>query len=136
MGVLTLGVLNGMLAAIALSIAMLLYDLAHPSVSTLGRVGDSHDYVDIARHEDAAPPRGIALFRPNAPLFFANAESVLGVIAARAAASNAPVVVLSLKNQTIWTRPPSMLLANLCWDVSKMASVSCWPAPMIGCVMC
>lgn len=97
MGVLTLGVLNGMLAAIALSIAMLLYDLAHPSVSTLGRVGDSHDYVDIARHEDAAPPRGIALFRPNAPLFFANAESVLGVIAARAAASNAPVVVLSLE---------------------------------------
>lgn len=96
-GVLALGVLNGMLAAIAISIAMLLYDLAHPSVSTLGRVGDSHDFVDVARHDDAAAPKGIALFRPNAPLFFANAESVLAIIAARAAATHAPVVVLSLE---------------------------------------
>lgn len=96
-GALALGVLNGMLAAIALSIAMLLYDLAHPSISTLGQVGDSHDYVDIARHDDARVPANIALFRPNAPLFFANAESVLNLIAARAAASGAPVVVLSLE---------------------------------------
>ena len=96
-GVLALGVLNGMLAAIGLSIAMLLYDLAHPSVSTLGQVGDSHDFVDIARHADAKAPEGVALFRPNAPLFFANAESVLSIIAARATASGTPFVILSLE---------------------------------------
>ena len=96
-GVLVLGVLNGMLAAIMLSIAMLLYDLSHPSISALGRVGDGHDYVDMARHDDAHAPQGIALFRPNAPLFFANAESVLNAIATRAGVSGAPVVVLSLE---------------------------------------
>ena len=96
-GVLGLGVLDGMLAAIGLSIAMLLYDLAHPSISELGRVGHSHDFVDIARHGEANALPGVAIYRPNAPLFFANAESVLAAITARAIAAAEPVVVLSLE---------------------------------------
>jgi len=97
LGVLGLGVLDGMLAAIGLSIATLLYELAHPSISELGRVGSGHDFVDIARHEDACALPGVAIYRPNAPLFFANAESVLAAITARAAASAEPVIVLSLE---------------------------------------
>jgi MFS superfamily sulfate permease-like transporter len=97
LGVLGLGVLSGMLAAIALSIATLLYDLAHPSISELGRVGTGHDFIDIARHGEACPLPGVAIYRPNAPLIFANAESVLAAITARAMASAAPVIVLSLE---------------------------------------
>ncbi len=97
LGVLGLGVLNGMLAAIALSIAHLLYDLAHPSFSQLGRVGDSHDFVDIARHPEAHPIAGVTIWRPNAPLIFANAETVLGSIADKARAAGAPMLVLSLE---------------------------------------
>ena len=96
-GVLSLGVLNGMLAAIALSIAHLLYDLAHPSVSQLGRVGDSHDYVDLARHAEAHTMAGVTIWRPNAPLIFANAETVLGTIANFARKAGAPTLVLSLE---------------------------------------
>ena len=96
-GVLGLGVLDGMLAAIALSIAHLLYDLSHPSISQLGRVGTSHDFVDIARHGEAAPIPGVAIFRPNAPLIFANAESALGAVAAAANGSQAQVIILSLE---------------------------------------
>lgn len=96
-GVLAFGVLAGMLAAVALSIANLLYDLAHPSISELGRVGESHDFVDVARHGEARPIPGLAIFRPNAPLIFANAESVLSAIAHRALASDARCVVLSLE---------------------------------------
>ena len=99
-GVLALGVLDGMLAAIALSIAHLLYDLSHPSISELGQVGDSHDFVDVARHSDAHALPGMAIFRPNAPLIFANAEASLRAIAARAKASAAPVVVVSLEQST------------------------------------
>lgn len=95
LGVLALGVLSGMLAAIALSIAMLLYDLAHPSISELGRLGESHDFVDLARHGEARRLPGVAIFRPNAPLFFANAEATLSAIAARA--HGAGRVVLSLE---------------------------------------
>jgi MFS superfamily sulfate permease-like transporter len=102
LGVLALGVLNGMLAAIGLSVALLLYALTHPSLSQLGRLrADSHDFVDIARHDDAVPVPGIAIFRPNAPLIFANAETVLGVIARSLASgpvtAQADWVVLSLE---------------------------------------
>jgi MFS superfamily sulfate permease-like transporter len=96
-GVLAFGVLAGMLTAVALSIASLLYDLAHPSISELGQVGDSHDFVDIAHHAEAQPLPGLAIFRPNAPLIFANAESVLLAIAERALDCAKGSIVLSLE---------------------------------------
>jgi MFS superfamily sulfate permease-like transporter len=80
LGVLALGVLDGMLLAIALSLAALLQRLAAPRVARLGRLGETHDYVDIARHADAVAPPHIAIWRPTAPLFFANAERMLGLV--------------------------------------------------------
>jgi MFS superfamily sulfate permease-like transporter len=81
LAVIGFGALNGMLVAIALSLGTLLHRLASPSLSQLGRLGESHDYVDLARHRDAAGVPSIAIFRPNAPLFFANADACLGQIA-------------------------------------------------------
>lgn len=98
-GVLALGVLNGMLIAIALSIAELLYRLSHPSVSELGRV-EEHDFVDIARHPEAARVAGVAIFRPNAPLFFANAEATLRAIGDALHTRQEPVLVLSLEESS------------------------------------
>jgi MFS superfamily sulfate permease-like transporter len=96
-GVLALGVLNGMLAAIALSLIQLLYRWSHPVTSELGQIGQSHDFVDISHHADAARVPGVAIFRPNAPLFFANAETVLRNIAQAARARGASVVIISLE---------------------------------------
>jgi anti-anti-sigma factor len=97
LGVLLLGVLNGMLMAIALSLAQLLYRWSHPVTSELGRVGTSHDFVDIGHHKDAARIAGVAIFRPNAPLFFANAETVLRTITRAVRQSGAHVLILSLE---------------------------------------
>lgn len=97
LGVLVLGVLAGMLLAIALSLAQLLYRWSHPVTSELGQIGSSHDFVDIGRHADAARVPGVAIFRPNGPLFFANAETVLQAIGRAVRASGAPVLVLSLE---------------------------------------
>ncbi len=97
LGVLSLGVLDGLLLAVGLSLAQLLYRLAHPSLSQLGQLGTSHDYVDMAAHDTARAEGGLAIFRPNAPLFFANAETVLGLVARRAQGLGVPVVVLSLE---------------------------------------
>jgi MFS superfamily sulfate permease-like transporter len=83
-GVLVLGVLNGMLVAIALSLAALIHRLATPRVVRLGRLGDSHDYVDVARHVDAVAPSDLAIWRPTEPLFFANAERMLAFVAKNA----------------------------------------------------
>lgn len=82
-GVIAFGVLDGILFAVALSLAALLRRLATPYVARLGRLGEGHDFVDIARHADARPIAGIAIWRPAQPLFFANADAVLNVIAAR-----------------------------------------------------
>lgn len=97
LGVLTLGVLNGMLAAVALSVAALLHTYARPRISALGRVGDGHDFVDMRQHADARGLPGVGIYRPNAPLFFANAEGALAEVARMAARDGAHTVVLSLE---------------------------------------
>lgn len=96
--VLVLGILDGMLVAIALSLAALVQRLATPQVAQLGRLGTTHDFVDLARHPDAEAPPGIAIWRPTQPLFFANAERVLGLIAEGSRATPAAqAVVVSLE---------------------------------------
>ena len=97
LGVLTLGVLNGMLLAVALSVLHMLYELANPSISELGQLGDGHEFVDLKRHPQAHRLPGVVIFRPNGQLVFANAETALATIARRARASGARVVVLSLE---------------------------------------
>ena len=84
-GVLLFGVLNGMLLAIGLSLLALLQRMATPRIVRLGRLGDSHDYVDIKRHPDATLPEAIAVWRPAEPLFFANAEQILAHISEKLA---------------------------------------------------
>ena len=73
LAVMVFGVLNGLLAAIAFSIAWLLKSLASPRLSVLGRAG-AHDYVDVTRFPQAVTTAGLLVLRPEEPLFFANAE--------------------------------------------------------------
>ena len=75
--VLSLGILNGLLVAIAFSLIMLLRQLAAARLSVLGRLAGGHDFVDIAQHPDAVQSPGTLILRPEEPLFFANAESML-----------------------------------------------------------
>ena len=96
--VLALGVLEGLLAAIAVSLALLIQALAQPGLTRLGRLGDSHDYVALSAHTDARPVPGMLILRPEAPLFFANVSELLEQ--ARTAVlheSAAQMLVLSLE---------------------------------------
>jgi MFS superfamily sulfate permease-like transporter len=97
-GVIGLGVLNGMLVAIALSIIAMVRRQASPQLIELGRLDGGHNYVDIARHSDAARIPGIAIWRPAQPLFFANVERVLaGIDAEVGRTSGLKAVILSLE---------------------------------------
>lgn len=78
--VLLLGVLDGLLAAIGVSLLWTLRNLSEPRVSLLGRLGDGHDFVDLGVHPNARPLPGILIVRPEAPLFFANVERVLSCV--------------------------------------------------------
>lgn len=97
-GILVFGVLNGMLLAVVLSLVAMLRRLSHPHVARLARLPESRDYVDAARHPDAQLPVGLVILRPAAPLFYANADTVLSAVARMALEEPlARNVVLSLE---------------------------------------
>jgi high affinity sulfate transporter 1 len=78
--VLVFGVLNGMLIAIALSIIAVLQRFSRPSVSRLGRLQNSRDYIDIRNHPEAMIDQEVHIYRPSAPMFFANCERIFSNI--------------------------------------------------------
>jgi MFS superfamily sulfate permease-like transporter len=95
--VLLLGVLNGLLAAIAFSLIMLLRTLASPRLAVLGRVG-GHDYVDVRSYPQAQTRDDLVVLRPEEPLFFANVEPLLALARDQVVRhARARIVVLSLE---------------------------------------
>ena len=100
LAVLVFGVLVGMLSAIALSLLALVNRLAAPTVTQLGRLGDSHDFVDIARFPQAIPDTDILILRPAQPVFFANAESIFNAIRAKVSATTTRVLIISFEESS------------------------------------
>jgi MFS superfamily sulfate permease-like transporter len=97
LAVIVFGVLNGLLAAIAFSLAMLIRSLAVPRLSVLGRVG-AHDYVGAQRFPNAVTVPGMLVVRPEEPLFFANAEALFARMRELVLAqAQVKLVVLSLE---------------------------------------
>jgi sulfate permease, SulP family len=114
LGVMILGVLNGLLAAIVLSVALLLRSLARPRVSILGRVGE-HDYLNTALHPTAVAAPATLVLRLEEPLFFANAEPLLTQVRAQVQAAPATrVVVLSLEESPDLDSTSLEALGELC----------------------
>ena len=98
-GVLLLGVLDGLLAAVVISLLLMLQRFSESSISVLGRLGQGHDYVNMALHPEAQPVADIIILRPDEPLFFANAERILSQARQTIAAAGPSVhtVILSLE---------------------------------------
>jgi sulfate permease, SulP family len=83
LAVLLLGVLDGMLAAIGLSLLAALRRFSLPVVHELGELGTSRNYVVLDAHADAARIPGLLILRPAEPLFFANAERIVAEVLGR-----------------------------------------------------
>jgi MFS superfamily sulfate permease-like transporter len=112
--VLLLGVIDGLLAAIAFRVAMLLRSLATARMSVLGRVG-VHDYVSLTRYPNALTVPGILVLRPEVPLFFANAEPLLAQVRRQVLAQpQVKVVVLSLEESPDLDSSALEALGELC----------------------
>jgi high affinity sulfate transporter 1 len=89
-GVLLTTVLVGMVFAVALSIAFVLYRASRPHVAALGRIpGQRATYADQRRHPEAHPVPGLLIIRLDAPLYFFNANvartQIEGLVEASAA---------------------------------------------------
>jgi sulfate permease, SulP family len=72
--VLVLGVLEGILVAIALSVGDLLRRVARPHDSVLGFVPELAGMHDVDDYPDAETIPGLMVYRYDSPLFFANAD--------------------------------------------------------------
>lgn len=118
--VLLLGVLDGLLAAIAVSLLMLLRRLAESSVTILGRLRNGHDFVSMEAYPEAQTVSGILILRPDTGLFFANCERIL-VQARRqitAAGSEAHTVILSLEESADLDSSSVEAIRDFCASVS------------------
>jgi MFS superfamily sulfate permease-like transporter len=101
LAVLWMGVLDGLLAAVAVSLLMLLRGLATPRLSWLGQFNGGREYVDAALHPEAVTPPRLLIARPEVPLFFGNANTVTLAIREAVAKAHARepahTVILSLE---------------------------------------
>ena len=124
LAVLLFGVLNGLLAAIAFSLAMLVRSLAGARLSVLGRVGE-HDYVSVARFPEAVTQPAMLVVRPEEPLFFANAEPLLTQVRERLLAQPAAhLLVLSLEESPDLDSTALEALAEFCaWFAARGGEV-------------
>jgi len=75
-GVLTLGVLQSLIIAVALSFVDVVVRSARPHDAVLGHVSGIGRWVDVAGHPDATVISGIVVYRLDDRLFFANAGRV------------------------------------------------------------
>jgi len=98
LGVIVLGTLPGILAAVILSMVTLLRQANDPAVHVLGRKPGTNDFRPLRddRPDDQVEP-GVLVLRPEGRIYFANAQRVVDKIVAHVQASKAAVVILDLR---------------------------------------
>jgi high affinity sulfate transporter 1 len=97
-GVLVLGVLQGVLLAVVVSMLTLVYGANHPPIEVLGRRPGSGSWRDLGRHPDDETVPGLMVVRPVAAIYFANAPRLRRRLLdlAEAAAPQPDVLLLDL----------------------------------------
>jgi MFS superfamily sulfate permease-like transporter len=74
LGVITVGVLPGVVVAVGLALVQLLARASHPNDAELGRLPGIDGYRNISGHPDAVTLPGVVIYRFDASLLFFNAD--------------------------------------------------------------
>lgn len=90
-GVLTLGLLQGIVLAIALSLLLLLAQAVRPHDAVLAEVKGVDGYHDVEEYPQGSRAPGLIVYRFDAPLFFANADYFQHRVRELVASSDGPV---------------------------------------------
>jgi high affinity sulfate transporter 1 len=115
-GVLLLGVLQGILLAALISVLLLLAVSSTPHIARLGRIPGTTQFSDIHRHPENEPLDGVLAVRPDASLFYLNADYVLERILselADPAAGSVRVVICDLSASPMMDLAGARMLASL-----------------------
>ncbi len=73
-GVVVLGMLVGILSAVALSLALLISRIARPRTAVIGALDGAEGFRELDRDQGLEAAPGVVVYRFDAPLFFANAD--------------------------------------------------------------
>jgi SulP family sulfate permease len=74
LGIFFVGIIQGILIGVVLSLLLLIARASKPALRRLGRHADSGSYLDVARHEGLETSPGVLAVRLDGPLFFADAN--------------------------------------------------------------
>jgi sulfate permease, SulP family len=89
-GELTLGVLQGIVLGVVLSLLMLIYRASHPRGAVLGQLPGTQAYRDVGRHPETLTFPGLLIWRVGGDLFFASIGHVREGLKSALAATRPP----------------------------------------------
>jgi MFS superfamily sulfate permease-like transporter len=97
-GVLTFGLLSGVMLGVLISLVQLLRVSSRPHVACLGRIPGTRRFSDRDRHEDNELIPNVMIFRPESALIYFNVDNVCEAILSRVRVETAPpkLVVVDL----------------------------------------
>jgi MFS superfamily sulfate permease-like transporter len=99
-GVLTFGMLEGIIIGAGFSLLLLAYRASKPRVDVLGRVPGTDVFASVARHPDYETTPGTLIVRIDGGIFYANADAVKTRVDELAASTDPPItrLVVDLDN--------------------------------------
>lgn len=118
LGVLVFDTLPGLFIGVGVAMLLLVYRSAHPYVAVLGRSPGGGPFVDLDR-DAATPVPGVVVLRPEAGLFFANAEAVRDRVRAEVARSRPRAVVIDAQTVPFVDLTAVRMLDELAADLAR-----------------
>jgi high affinity sulfate transporter 1 len=114
-GVLTSGLLRGVMIGVAISLVQLVRVSSRPHVALLGRIPGTRRFSDSDRHADNELIPNVMIFRPESALVYFNVDNVYDAILNRVRAQEMPpkLVVLDLSAAALVDMQSAYALASL-----------------------
>ncbi len=122
-GVLSSGLLRGVLIGAVISLVLLIRRASRPHVAQLGRIPGSRRFSDRERHPDNELIPGVLVFRPESGLIYFNMDHVHDTIMDRVRAEAAPprLVVLDLSATPYVDMHSAHMLAEVAEELNAAA---------------
>ena len=114
-GVLTFGLLLGVMIGAVISLVQLVRVSSRPHVALLGRIPGTRRFSDCERHQDNQLIHDVMIFRPESALVYFNVDNVCDAILSRVHAEPTPpkLVVLDLSAAALVDMQSAYMLAGM-----------------------
>jgi high affinity sulfate transporter 1 len=121
-GVLTFGLLRGVMIGAAISLVQLVRVSSRPHVALLGRIPGTRRFSDRDRHADNELIPNVMIFRPESPLIYFNIDNVYDAILSRVGAEPTPpkLVVVDLSAAALVDMQSAHTLAAMADELTAM----------------